>query len=110
MAKTVAVLMGGLSAERPVSLRSGNACADALEAEGYEVLRVDVDADIAKTLASTGPASTKHPGGQPICRKHHLQFCGGWCNRVHHICPRKMGDGSYCFGHHTLRQCIERNP
>jgi hypothetical protein len=66
--------------------------------------------DIAKTLASTGPASTKHPGGQPICRKHHLQFCGGWCNRVHHICPRKMGDGSYCFGHHTLRQCIERNP
>ena len=68
MAKTVAVLMGGLSAERPVSLRSGNACADALEAEGYEVLRVDVDADIAKTLAEMKPDvafnALHGPGGE----------------------------------------------
>ncbi|MCK5934795.1 MAG: D-alanine--D-alanine ligase [Fulvimarina manganoxydans] len=68
MAKTVAVLMGGLSAERPVSLRSGNACADALEAEGYKVLRVDVDADIAKTLAEMQPDvafnALHGPGGE----------------------------------------------
>ena len=34
MAKHVAVLMGGWSAEREVSLRSGKACADALERAG----------------------------------------------------------------------------
>ena len=33
----VAVLMGGLSSEREVSLRSGAACATALEAQGYRV-------------------------------------------------------------------------
>ena len=33
--KHVAVLMGGWSAEREVSLSSGKGCADALEAEGY---------------------------------------------------------------------------
>ena len=35
--KHVAMLMGGFSSERPVSLSSGNACADALEAVGYKV-------------------------------------------------------------------------
>ncbi|RFC66031.1 D-alanine--D-alanine ligase [Fulvimarina endophytica] len=55
MAKHVAVLMGGLSSERPVSLNSGKACADALEAEGYEVSRVDVDRRIAETLAELKP-------------------------------------------------------
>jgi D-alanine-D-alanine ligase len=34
MSKHVAVLMGGWSAEREVSLRSGAACADALERGG----------------------------------------------------------------------------
>ena len=37
--KHVAVLMGGLSAERPISLRSGEACAKALEGEGFRVTR-----------------------------------------------------------------------
>ena len=55
MTKHVAVLMGGLSAEREVSLRSGEACAKALEAEGYKVTRVDVDRDIAETLANLRP-------------------------------------------------------
>ncbi len=53
--KRVAVLMGGWSAEREVSLRSGAACADALEGSPYEVLRVDVDRDIASTLATLEP-------------------------------------------------------
>ncbi|MBV8961767.1 MAG: D-alanine--D-alanine ligase, partial [Hyphomicrobiales bacterium] len=55
MARHVAVLMGGWSVERPVSLNSGNACADALEAEGYRVTRIDVKRDIAEKLASLKP-------------------------------------------------------
>ncbi|MBS9720917.1 D-alanine--D-alanine ligase [Tianweitania sp. BSSL-BM11] len=53
--KHVAVLMGGISAERPVSLSSGKACADALEAEGYPVTRVDVGHNIGAVLAELRP-------------------------------------------------------
>ncbi|MBV9555560.1 MAG: D-alanine--D-alanine ligase [Pseudolabrys sp.] len=55
MAKHVAVLMGGWSAEREVSLRSGKACADAAEKAGYRVTRVDVDREIAATLRALKP-------------------------------------------------------
>lgn len=56
MSKHVAVLMGGWSAEREVSLRSGTACADALERLGrYRVSRVDVTRDIAATLTALKP-------------------------------------------------------
>jgi D-alanine-D-alanine ligase len=55
MTKHVAVLMGGWSAEREVSLRSGKACADALEGEGYRVTRVDVQRDVAEVLAKLKP-------------------------------------------------------
>ena len=55
MSKHVAVLMGGWSAEREVSLRSGQACADAAERKGYRVTRIDVDRDIATTLRSLKP-------------------------------------------------------
>jgi D-alanine-D-alanine ligase len=53
--KHVAVLMGGWSAERPVSINSGRGCADALEARGYRVSRVDVARDIAEVLAKLRP-------------------------------------------------------
>jgi D-alanine-D-alanine ligase len=53
--KHVAVLMGGFSSERPVSLSSGNACADALDAVGYKVTRVDVGHDIASVLSELKP-------------------------------------------------------
>ncbi len=53
--KHVAVLMGGWSAERPVSLNSGKGCADALEARGYKVTRVDVGRDVAQVLAGLKP-------------------------------------------------------
>jgi D-alanine-D-alanine ligase len=55
MSKHVAVLMGGWSAEREVSLRSGKACADALEGEGYRVTRVDVARNVAQVLADLKP-------------------------------------------------------
>ena len=51
----IAILMGGFSSERPVSLVSGKACADALEGEGYEVLRIDVTRDVGSTLADLRP-------------------------------------------------------
>jgi D-alanine-D-alanine ligase len=48
--------MGGWSAEREVSLRSGKACADALERLGaYRVSRIDVDREIAATLRALKP-------------------------------------------------------
>lgn len=53
--KHVAVLMGGWSAEREVSLRSGKACADAAERAGYRVSRIDVGRDIAQVLAALKP-------------------------------------------------------
>ena len=53
--KHVAVLMGGWSSERDVSLRSGAACAKALEAEGFRVTHVDVDRNVAATLADLKP-------------------------------------------------------
>jgi D-alanine-D-alanine ligase len=53
--KHIAVLMGGWSAERQVSLWSGAACADALEAEGYKVTRIDVARDVAQVLADIKP-------------------------------------------------------
>ncbi len=55
MRKHVAVLLGGLSAEREVSLRSGAACADALEAQGYKVTRIDVDRTLGNRLAELRP-------------------------------------------------------
>lgn len=55
MSKHVAVLMGGWSAERDVSLRSGKACADAAERAGYRVSRVDVTRDVAAVLKELKP-------------------------------------------------------
>jgi len=53
--KHVAVLLGGFSSERPVSLSSGNACASVLEQEGYQVTRVDVERDVGAVLAALNP-------------------------------------------------------
>jgi D-alanine-D-alanine ligase len=55
MTKHVAVLMGGWSAEREVSLRSGKACADALVRVGYRVTPIDVGRDIAAALTAAKP-------------------------------------------------------
>jgi D-alanine-D-alanine ligase len=55
MSKHIAVLMGGWSSERDVSLRSGEACARALEQEGFRVSRVDVTRSIARVLDDLRP-------------------------------------------------------
>jgi D-alanine-D-alanine ligase len=55
MSKHVAVLMGGWSAEREISLRSGKACAEAAARLGYRVTRIDVGRDIATVLGTVKP-------------------------------------------------------
>ena len=51
----IAVLMGGWSAEREVSLSSGTGVADALEKNGHEVTRVDMDRNVAQVLTALRP-------------------------------------------------------
>jgi len=51
----VAVLMGGWSAEREISLSSGKAVAAALEGEGYRVSMIDVGRDVAVRIAQATP-------------------------------------------------------
>ncbi len=51
----VAVLMGGWSAEREVSLTSGAGVADACERLGHETVRVDMDRNVAQVLAAIRP-------------------------------------------------------
>ncbi|QXT36794.1 D-alanine--D-alanine ligase [Sphingomonas sanguinis] len=51
----IAVLMGGWSAERPVSLMSGAGVADALERNGHRVTRIDMDRDLAARLTQAKP-------------------------------------------------------
>ncbi|HQS96620.1 MAG: D-alanine--D-alanine ligase [Novosphingobium sp. 16-62-11] len=51
----VAVLMGGWSSERPVSLMSGEGVAKALESKGHKVTRIDMDHDVALRLSEAKP-------------------------------------------------------
>ena len=53
--KSVAVLMGGISSEREVSLVSGGAVAKALSEEGYRVSTVDVGRDVEALIAALTP-------------------------------------------------------
>lgn len=54
--RKVAVLLGGLSAERDVSLNSGKGCADALREEGFEVTEIDPKAaDLTAQLHAAKP-------------------------------------------------------
>jgi D-alanine-D-alanine ligase len=48
--KRIGILMGGLSAEREISLRTGEAVYQALAARGYDVTRVVVDGDLDRAL------------------------------------------------------------
>lgn len=55
MTKHVAVLLGGWAAERPVSLKSGAACAKGLRERGYRVTEVDVGRDLGSVLEKLRP-------------------------------------------------------
>ncbi len=51
----IAVLMGGWSSERPVSLMSGEGVAKALESRGHKVTRIDMGRDVALRLSEAKP-------------------------------------------------------
>jgi D-alanine-D-alanine ligase len=55
MSKHVAVLMGGWSSEREVSLVTGQECSKALKAAGFKVSEIDVGRDIARVLSEARP-------------------------------------------------------
>ena len=55
MTKHVALLKGGWSNERPVSLASGKECAQALRNAGYQVTEIDVERNIAQVLVELKP-------------------------------------------------------
>lgn len=54
MTLRIAVLSGGMSWEREVSLRSGSRVADALRDLGHDVALIDVDADLVRHLGDGG--------------------------------------------------------
>jgi D-alanine-D-alanine ligase len=54
-ASRIVVLMGGPSAEREVSLSTGQGCAEALRSEGYDVIEVDAGPDLASRLVDIKP-------------------------------------------------------
>ncbi|MEL7028047.1 MAG: D-alanine--D-alanine ligase, partial [Pseudomonadota bacterium] len=54
-AKRVAVLKGGWSPEREVSLVSGAKCAEALRASGFDVVEIDAGRGLADQLADAAP-------------------------------------------------------
>jgi D-alanine-D-alanine ligase len=51
----IAVLLGGISSEREVSLTSGRACAEALERQGAKVSRIDAGRDLGEALSRLKP-------------------------------------------------------
>jgi D-alanine-D-alanine ligase len=61
MSKTVAVLKGGWSPEREVSLTTGRACADALREAGYQVVELDVTRDLAALVDALRPSRERGP-------------------------------------------------
>ena len=55
MSKRIAVLLGGLSPERPVSLVSGKACAAALREKGHDVVEIDAGRNLYDQLVEAAP-------------------------------------------------------
>ncbi len=53
--RKVAVLKGGWSPEREVSLNSGSACAKALRSKGYDVVEIDAGRNLADQLTAAKP-------------------------------------------------------
>ncbi|NRB13992.1 MAG: D-alanine--D-alanine ligase [Rhizobiales bacterium] len=69
----IAVLMGGWSAERPVSIWSGDACAKALLNVGYKVTKIDVGRDVATQLARVKPDVAFNALHGPFGEDGHIQ-------------------------------------
>jgi len=78
--KRVAVIMGGWSSERPVSLSSGKGMAEAARQAGYDVVEIDVDRNLAEQLKTAKPdvvLNALHgPWGEDGCVQGLLEIMG----------------------------------
>ena len=76
----VAVLKGGRSLERGVSLRSGARVEDALERLGHEVVPIDADGELVKKLLAESPdvafVAMHGPGGEDGTAQELLEILG----------------------------------
>jgi len=71
----VAVLYGGMSAEREVSLRSGKAAYDALVRLGYDTALIDMDKDVAFKIREAGRQSASSLSTEPTERTDVFRGC-----------------------------------
>ena len=78
--KKVLVLMGGISTEREVSLRSGNAVAEALAKKDYEVVTLDIKKDSIGKIQEINPdvvfLALHGRGGEDGCIQGMLEWMG----------------------------------
>lgn len=78
--KRVAVIYGGWSSERPVSLSSGKQMAEAARTAGYNVTEIDATRDLARQLAEAKPDAVLNglhgPWGEDGCVQGLLELMG----------------------------------
>jgi D-alanine-D-alanine ligase len=78
--KRVAVIYGGWSSERPVSLSSGKGMAEAARAAGYDVVEIDVTRDFAWQLKAAAPDAVLNalhgPWGEDGCVQGVMEVLG----------------------------------
>ena len=105
MSKHVAVLMGGWSAERDVSLRSGAACAAALARLGYRVSPIDVARDIAAVLGRFEAGRGAQRAARPPGRGRHAAGRAGDSRRSLHPFGRARLRARHAEGHGQAGPC-----
>ncbi|MGL9717451.1 MAG: D-alanine--D-alanine ligase [Wolbachia sp.] len=80
MAPTIAILSGGFSREREISLMSGKAVKKALDSLLYNAIEIDVDGNIAEKLKKINPAlafiALHGPYGEDGCIQGLLEILG----------------------------------
>ncbi|WP_353277505.1 D-alanine--D-alanine ligase [Wolbachia endosymbiont (group B) of Villa cingulata] len=80
MVPTIAILSGGFSCEREISLMSGKAVKKALDSLSYNAIEIDVDSNIAQKLKKTNPAlafiALHGPYGEDGCIQGLLEILG----------------------------------
>ncbi|WP_143689460.1 D-alanine--D-alanine ligase [Wolbachia endosymbiont of Nilaparvata lugens] len=80
MVPTIAILSGGFSCEREISLMSGKAVKKALDSLSYNAIEIDVDSNIAQKLKKTNPAlafiALHGPYGEDGCIQGLLEVLG----------------------------------
>ncbi|MBR9983733.1 MAG: D-alanine--D-alanine ligase [Wolbachia endosymbiont of Homalodisca vitripennis] len=80
MVPTIAILSGGFSCEREISLMSGKAVKKALDSLSYNAIEIDIDSNIAQKLKKTNPdlafIALHGPYGEDGCIQGLLEILG----------------------------------